>query len=185
MMLTTPRTTFAERPLHLRPAADQFRSLGYGSCASPLETRFAQALIELLTDPREFGPPAYCNLLLPVSAVSGLSEFPPIRKARLGGTINAMPQCRVGAYITDFAFAVKAYGRHTAIVKGIVECDGHTYHERTGKQAAYDRRRDRYMQELNIAVLRFPGFEIHDNPKTCAREAINVLIRRSILRGGK
>lgn len=184
-LATVPKSMFSERPLQLRPVEEQFFALGYGAGASPLEAGFAHALIELLTDPREFGPPAYSNLLLPIGAISGLLEFPPIRKARLEGTINAMPQCKIGAYVADFAFVVKAYGRKTAVVKGIVECDGHSYHERTKEQAAYDRRRDRFMQELDIAVLRFPGFEIHDNPKTCAREAVNVLIRRSILRGGK
>ena len=183
MTRTIPVTTFSERPLHALGWRALYDSVRLPGDASPIEIAAAKAFAELLVDPAEFGPPAYVNLFLPVRSISGHDELPPIRIARTAGAINVIPECPVGSYRVDFMLAVKGYGRGLTAVLGAMECDGHDYHERTKEQAAYDRRRDRYLQEQGIFVMRFPGFEIHDNPKKCAREAINVLLRTSAARG--
>lgn len=54
----------------------------------------------------------------------------------------------------------------------IVECDGHDFHERTKKQAARDRQRDRESQLNGIPVLRFTGSELWNDPWGCALEVI-------------
>lgn len=52
----------------------------------------------------------------------------------------------------------------------VIECDGHDYHERTKKQAARDRSRDREMMTAGYYVMRFTGAEIYADPAKCARQ---------------
>jgi len=52
----------------------------------------------------------------------------------------------------------------------IVECDGHEFHERTKRQAARDRARDRKFQGLGYTVFRFTGSEIWRDPCLCAEQ---------------
>lgn len=54
----------------------------------------------------------------------------------------------------------------------IIECDGHDFHERTKKQAARDRKRDRTAQHHGIPVLRFTGSELWADAWGCAIEVI-------------
>lgn len=56
-----------------------------------------------------------------------------------------------------------------------VECDGHPFHERTKEQAARDRRRDRYLINNGVQVIRFSGSEIYNKPRKCAAEVEAVL----------
>lgn len=56
-----------------------------------------------------------------------------------------------------------------------IECDGHDYHERTKKQAARDRRRDRDIQRLSAAVFRFTGSEIVNDASACAISCLEFL----------
>ena len=59
----------------------------------------------------------------------------------------------------------------------VIECDGHEYHERTKAQAARDRRRDRWMLERGLTVVRFTGSEIHNDPVGCVFEAFDHALR--------
>lgn len=45
-----------------------------------------------------------------------------------------------------------------------IYADGHTYHERTEKQALRDRNIDRELQKLGFIVLRYTGHEIRKDP---------------------
>lgn len=58
-----------------------------------------------------------------------------------------------------------------------VECDGHDYHERTKEQARRDRARDRAIQMMGIASLRFTGSEINEDPCGCALQVLDYLDR--------
>lgn len=58
------------------------------------------------------------------------------------------------------------------IKKMIVECDGHSFHERTKEQAKRDKERDRLFQKHGYAVLRFTGSEIVKDPVKCAEEVL-------------
>jgi len=60
----------------------------------------------------------------------------------------------------------------------VIECDGHDNHERTKKQAAHDRKRDRFMQTEGYTVLRFTGSELWANPMKCAYEVYNHIEKR-------
>lgn len=53
-----------------------------------------------------------------------------------------------------------------------VYADGHTYHERTEKQALRDRNIDRELQKLGFIVLRYTGQEIRKN---CSLVVENIL----------
>lgn len=52
----------------------------------------------------------------------------------------------------------------------IVECDGHEFHERTKKQAARDRSRDRAVQAAGQRIMRFTGSELWRDPMGCAAQ---------------
>jgi len=87
----------------------------------------------------------------------------------LGGDYLAIaPQQRVLSYRVDFLVVMRSEecGRHIAVV----ECDGHDYHERTKAQAKRDKQRDREMQALGYAVLRFTGSEIYKDAAGCAEQ---------------
>lgn len=73
----------------------------------------------------------------------GYSKDLPIDKARI-------------LTIPDFYF-------ETSEKKICIYADGHTYHERTEKQALRDRSIDRELQSLGFVVLRFTGKEIREN----------------------
>lgn len=59
----------------------------------------------------------------------------------------------------------------------VVECDGHDFHEKTRKQAARDKARDRYLVRQSARVLRFTGSEIHRDALACANESLTVLLQ--------
>lgn len=82
------------------------------------------------------------------------------------------PQATVENYRVDFLIC--AFG-----VRLVVECDGHSFHERTKEQAWADRRRDRRLQELGFLVFRFTGSEIHRSPLECAAQVWNLLEDRA------
>jgi len=63
-----------------------------------------------------------------------------------------------------------------AIVKVAVECDGHDFHEKTKRQAARDKKRDRDFHLAGISVLRFTGSEIWENPNRCAKDVFKFLV---------
>lgn len=177
MNAPTPLNLYSQRPAQARSLESQCAELGLDPLRkSPVEARLGYALLSLLLDPAEFGPP-FINLFLPVDPLRGLREMPPIALVE-PGVINVAPGCWVDAYQSDFLIDAKAPGSKF-IARGTLECDGHAYHDRTPEQASHDRKRDRDFQDMGITVLRFPAFEIHDNPHHCAREAIKVLLRRS------
>lgn len=90
-----------------------------------------------------------------------------------------VPQVQVGRYRVDFlAGAVFCQVRNPKdeplpISMMVIECDGHEYHERTKKQAARDKKRDRELQAMGMAVFRFTGSQIHNDPGSCASEVIS------------
>lgn len=168
----------AQRPLQGRSVITQRGELGLDPLhRSPVEAALGYALLDLMLDPDEFGPPNFANLFFPLGEIRDPSEMPPTRTKRLG-VINVAPGCWVDRYQADYLLDVKAPGS-SRTARGTLECDGHAFHDLTPEQASRDRRRDRDFQAQGFIVLRYPAFEIHDRPAHCAREAINVLLRRS------
>lgn len=87
------------------------------------------------------------------------------------------PQMRIGRYCADFVLNVRHY-RGGAVV-GVIECDGHDFHEKTKEQAQHDKVRDRYFQSLGLIVLRYTGAELFRDPIACAHGAIQILRERA------
>ena len=81
-------------------------------------------------------------------------------------------QAGVGSYRVDFLFDIWFKDFRSIIV---VECDGHDFHERTKQQAARDRKRDRWMTEKGLTVLRFTGSEIWADPDGCAAQVLGII----------
>ncbi|BAQ18333.1 endonuclease domain-containing protein [Methyloceanibacter caenitepidi] len=94
-----------------------------------------------------------------------------INEARkLACRVVITPQVEVGPYRADFVVVgCNAAGNYCAVV---VECDGHDYHEKTKKQAANDKKRDRFMVQNDLHLLRYTGSEIWRDPTKCAYEVI-------------
>lgn len=78
-------------------------------------------------------------------------------------------QAQRGPYRLDFLFDINESNWLA------VEVDGHDWHERTKEQAARDKRRDRYMVEHGIRVVRFTGSEVYANPVECGAEVLRIL----------
>lgn len=89
--------------------------------------------------------------------------------------IETQSKIKVGdsTYRVDFSIAVMYQGK---LYKFVIECDGHEFHEKTKEQAKKDKKRDRDLIIGGYMVIRFTGSEIYQNPKICAREAINIIV---------
>lgn len=91
--------------------------------------------------------------------------------------ISIIPQKKIGKYRVDFL--VNAYTREEEpklIKQVVVECDGHSFHEKTKEQARHDKERDRYLQAQGYTVLRYTGSEIFQNAGNCADEVFQILL---------
>jgi very-short-patch-repair endonuclease len=73
-------------------------------------------------------------------------------------------------YRIDFAVIVPGDDS----LKIAVECDGHSFHERTKEQAQRDRSRDRALVADGWKVMRFTGREITKDALRCAEEVFRV-----------
>ena len=181
MSIDVPINLYNQRPAQQRSFETQAAELGLDPLGkSPVEADLGYALLGLLLDPDEFGAPGFINLFMPQGSISSLDEMPPIRFIA-PGVINVAPGCWVDRYQSDFLLDVKT-PRSKRIVRGTLECDGHNYHDRTPEQASHDRARDRQFQDQGIYVLRYTATDIAEDPKHCARDAINILLRRSAMR---
>lgn len=79
--------------------------------------------------------------------------------------LQVMQRRQVGNYRADFYFQIRSV--ENKLKEMVVEVDGHEFHERTKAQAARDRSRDRWMDDMGILVLRFTGSEVWANPFSC------------------
>lgn len=75
-------------------------------------------------------------------------------------------------YIADFLLIV--HGKD-GMLKIVVECDGHEFHEKTKEQAAHDKKRDRDLTKAGYKILHFTGSEIYKNPNQCITEILEVI----------
>ncbi|QQE80900.1 endonuclease domain-containing protein [Alicyclobacillus sp. SO9] len=62
-------------------------------------------------------------------------------------------QVPIGSYRVDFLLS-------TLKKQLVIECDGHDFHEKTKKQAARDKKRDRDLIKMGYTVIRYTGTEI-------------------------
>lgn len=90
------------------------------------------------------------------------------------GDLVIIPQARVGRYTVDFLVT------HTTTTSRIVvECDGHDFHEKTRKQAAHDKKRDRFFIKEGYQVLRYTGSEICEKPVQICRDIMDILLSKT------
>lgn len=76
-------------------------------------------------------------------------------------------------YRVDISLAIILKGKE---VKIAIECDGHEFHEKTKKQAANDKQRERALTKYGFVVMRFAGSEIWNNPYRCAGEILQYVM---------
>lgn len=92
-----------------------------------------------------------------------------------------IPQYEIRDYRVDFAILLRNFQDN--ILKIVVECDGHDFHEKTKQQAKRDKKRDRDLQAAGWKVLRFTGSEIVRDVNACVNEIYGIgadWIERSI-----
>lgn len=56
-----------------------------------------------------------------------------------------------------------------------IECDGHEFHEKTKKQAARDKARERNLMSKGYKIIRFTGSEIWNDPGKCASDIVDIV----------
>lgn len=123
-----------------------------GKTGSPIEALFLEA---------------FCP-----SAIERGYEVAKRSRAREGVIVVGVQKPVGERYRADFLISYPFFGAHFAVV---VECDGHDFHERTKRQAAHDRRRDRELQQLGYQVFRFTGSELSADARGCAAEVLTAI----------
>ena len=84
-------------------------------------------------------------------------------------------KCGLKIFRADFYVWAKINDK---ILKIVVECDGHDFHERTKEQALRDKKRDRALLIHGYYVIHFTGKEIMDNPHYCVNELMSFILSR-------
>jgi len=100
------------------------------------------------------------------------TDDPELRKRTVDKELIIRPQYEIGPYRVDFFITSKYFNRTTYETCRrfvILECDGHDFHEKTKKQAANDKKRDRYLSGHG-RVIHFTGSEIFSDAVACAEE---------------
>lgn len=82
-------------------------------------------------------------------------------------------------YRADMCITMKYWDK---IVRYVIECDGHEFHQKTKQQVEKDNIRMREMQKQGIVVIRFSGTEIYKNPYKCAYEVLDIIMRPAVNR---
>lgn len=139
-------------------------------CETPIE----QALVRALYDFSICADNDFRDMLH-----FGRKKLPPYDAP--GHGIFMWPQAQIESYRADFLFVgrcgrdgsidIGGKGRDDDIViRLVVECDGHEFHDASKERAQYDRQRDRYMLTKGYRVLRFTGAELKRDAATCVQE---------------
>jgi very-short-patch-repair endonuclease len=134
------------------------------ACESPIE----RLLVAQLAFIRVYGsaPAVWPRWLAPNSEV--------VPGAALDASTITL-QHELLSYRVDAALWFRNY--QGELIGLVIECDGHDYHERTKKQAARDRSRDRELLTAGYYVMRFTGAEIYADPAKCARQVEDMVQR--------
>lgn len=123
-------------------------------CESELERVFVLLLGVMMTN---------------VDNVSFNGEFPPdssgVGKRYL---LDFAQQVSVVEYRCDFLLTVRSVGSGR-VLRVAIECDGHSFHDRTPEQASSDRRRDRKLITLGIPTLRYTYSDLTKRPNEFMR----------------
>lgn len=107
------------------------------------------------------------------------SELPVDYKGR--SVVGLQVQKHIGQYRADVVVSLAEnvgpfLNPVMHIVRCVVECDGHDFHEKTKTQASRDKKRDRDIQKLGYRILRFSGSDIHRDMNDCADSVYQQLV---------
>ncbi len=118
-------------------------------CESELERVFVMLLGVLTAD---------------VDNISFAGEFPPESKA-VGRRylLDIAQQVPVAGYRCDFMLTIRAV-HSQRFMRLAIECDGHSFHDRTPEQASADRQRDRKLLALCVPTLRYTFSDLARHP---------------------
>jgi len=83
-------------------------------------------------------------------------------------------------YRPDFIFELAFYKdkKPKRLLRLIIECDGHDFHEKTKEQVTKDNERTRALQSAGYEVLRFSGSEVYNNQFKCGEEVKKFIVRK-------
>jgi very-short-patch-repair endonuclease len=87
--------------------------------------------------------------------------------------LEVLTQMKLGPYIVDFLVIYEKLN-----LKIVVECDGHDFHEKTKKQAAHDKKRDRFLTKNGFILLRYTGSQICENPHEVIDDISDLIVQR-------
>lgn len=157
-------------------AFEQFlEDFEYLGIDSPIEQLMAVGLLFVMRSRDYYGGYGGWNEIFPIMPDMRLETHLPRWPGGYG--IQIYPQFGIGIYQADFF--VDFLNERKQRVFGVIECDGHDFHERTKAQAAHDKARDRYFQSLGLIVLRYTGSEIHGDPLGVALSALKIIEERA------
>ena len=80
--------------------------------------------------------------------------------------------CNDRTYRVDFLIPVMYWNCNKTF---IIECDGHSFHQKTKEQVERDNQRTRDLQSAGYTVIRFSGTEIYHRPYRCALEVKKII----------
>ena len=95
--------------------------------------------------------------------------------------MDVRQQVKIGDYRCDFLFTLTYSGESRAVA---VECDGHSFHERTPEQASADRRRDRHLLARGVPTLRYTYHDITTDPTAALTDLIGTMRALMPRKGG-
>jgi len=131
-------------------------------------------ILELLIDIEHCESPI--ERLMHVSLARKVGKMQFINGNHMATVINqAEIDCYGKKYRVDFLIIVTDFRDHEDMIKVVVECDGHEFHEKTKEQSTRDKKRDREMLACGYRVLRFTGQEIWKDAMRCAKEVENTI----------
>jgi very-short-patch-repair endonuclease len=129
-------------------------------CESDLERVFVMLLAVLTTE---------------VSNVSFAGEYPPDSSGDgKRYVLDFAQQVAVAGYRCDFMLTVRSVNSGRSL-RVAIECDGHSFHDRTPEQASSDRQRDRKLITLGISTLRYTFSDLTQRPHEFMRDLFTTI----------
>jgi very-short-patch-repair endonuclease len=92
--------------------------------------------------------------------------------------IVVVRQQKIGRYTVDFEITHKPFffkKEDEPMLKIVIECDGHEWHEKTKEQVSRDKERDRELQKLGYVVLRYSGSDLYKNWRTVRDDVYDLI----------
>lgn len=159
------KVLFAARAFVEQELTEVSQTPGLGS---PIEATLLSAIwFDLRIRHVNFSP-NICSAHNTTKAMAAIEAAAKVEPSYARRMLLITPQFEVGGFRVDFL--IQFFSKRNQWERLVVECDGHDFHERTKRQAARDRARDRHMQAAGLTVFRFTGSEIFEAPVKCVEQ---------------